>query len=186
MQVYRALKEMVSVVVEVDTAMTELRKVTDETEATYSKFLDNAASRAKKLGATLADVVTASADFARLGFGLEDAEKLADAAIVYKNVGDGIEDISQASESIIATLQAFSDEISPDEVMLIVDKFNEVGNNFAISSEGVGEVLLRSAAAMKAANNTLDETIALAAAANTIVQNPETVGEFAPNNTVMY
>lgn len=176
MQVYRALKEMVSVVVEVDTAMTELRKVTDETEATYNKFLDNAASRAKKLGATLADVVTASADFARLGFGLEDAEKLADAAIVYKNVGDGIEDISQASESIIATLQAFSDEISPDEVMLIVDKFNEVGNNFAISSEGVGEVLLRSAAAMKAANNTLDETIALAAAANTIVQNPETVG----------
>lgn len=176
MQVYRALKEMVNVVVEVDTAMTELRKVTDETEATYNKFLDNSASRAKKLGATLADVVTASADFARLGFSLEDAEKLADAAIVYKNVGDGIEDISQASESIIATLQAFNDEISPDEIMLIVDKFNEVGNNYAISSEGVGEVLLRSAAAMKAANNTLDETIALAAAANTIVQNPETVG----------
>lgn len=176
MQVYRALKEMVSVVVEIDTAMTELRKVTDETEATYSKFLDNAAARAKKLGATISDVVTASADFARLGYGLEDAEKLADAAIVYKNVGDGIEDISEASESIIATLQAFGDEISPDDVMLIVDKFNEVGNNFAISSEGIGKTLLRSAAAMHAANNTLDETIALATAANTIVQNPETVG----------
>ena len=176
MQVYRALREMVHVVVEVDTAMTELRKVTDETEATYNKFLDNAATRAKKLGATLSDVVTASADFARLGFSLDDAEKLADAAIVYKNVGDGIEDISEASESIIATLQAFSDEISPDEVMQIVDKFNEVGNNYAISSEGIGEALLRSAAAMHAANNTLDETIALATAANTIVQNPETVG----------
>lgn len=174
MQIYRALREMVSVVVEVDTAMTELRKVTDETEATYSKFLDNATVRAKKLGATLADIVTASADFARLGYSIEDAEKLADVAIVYKNVGDGIEDINEASESIIATMQAFG--ISADDAMSIVDKFNEVGNKYAISSEGVGEALLRSAAAMKAANNTLDETIALAAAANTIVQDPQKVG----------
>lgn len=174
MQVYRALREMVKTVAEVDAAMTELRKVTDETEATYSKFLDNASNRAKKLGTTLSDIVNASADFARLGYSIEDAEKLADVAIIYKNVGDGIEDINDASESIIATMQAFG--IKADEAMSIVDKFNEVGNNYAISSEGVGEALLRSAAAMKAANNTLDETIALAAAANTIVQDPEKVG----------
>ena len=98
--------------------------------------------------------------------------------------GDGIEDISEASESIIATMQAFG--ISASDAMSIVDKFNEVGNHYAISSEGVGEALLRSAAAMKSANNTLDETIALATAANTIVQDPEKVGEFAPNNAVMY
>ena len=60
--------------------------------------------------------------------------------------------------------------------MSIVDKFNNVGNNYAISSKGVGDALLRSAAAMRAANNTLDETIALATAANTIVQDPEKVG----------
>lgn len=49
-------------------------------------------------------------------------------------------------------------------------------NNYAVSSKGIGEALLRSASAMKAANNTLDETIALTAAANTIVQDPEKVG----------
>lgn len=171
---YQAVRKMVSAVIDLDTAMTELRKVTDESEETYNKFLENAAARTKTLGASLADTVTATADFARLGYGIADAEKLADAAIIYKNVGDGIEDISEASESIIATMQAFG--ISAEDAMSIVDKFNEIGNNYAISSEGVGEALLRSAAAMKAANNTLDETIALAAAANTIVQNPETVG----------
>lgn len=176
MAAYRAVRQMVSAVIELDTAMTELKKVTDESDATYNKFLENAASRAKKLGASLSDVVTASADFARLGFSIDQAEKLADAAIVYKNVGDGIEDITEASESLISTLQAFGDEVSADDVMSIVDKFNEVGNNYAISSEGIGEALLRSAAAMNAANNTLDETIALATAANTIIQNPETVG----------
>jgi TP901 family phage tail tape measure protein len=174
MAIFRAMKQMVSAVIEVDTAMTELKKVTNETDATYDRFLNNAASRAKQLGATISDIVTASADFARLGFNLGEAEKLADAATVYKNVGDGITDINTASESIIATMQAFGVEAT--DVMSIVDKFNNIGNNFAISSKGVGDALLRSASAMHAANNTLDETIALATAANTVVQDPEKVG----------
>lgn len=171
---WRAMKQMVSVVIEVDTAMTELRKVTDETESAYSKFLDTATTRAKVVGATLTDTITATADFARLGYDIDEASSLADAALVYKNVGDGIEDIAEASESVISVMQAFG--VSAKDAMQIVDKFNAVGNNFAISSGGVGEAMLRSAAAMKAANNTLDETIALAAAANTIVQDPQKVG----------
>lgn len=174
MAAYRAVRAMVESVIDLDTAMTELKKVTNETEATYERFLENATIRAKRLGAALSDTVTATADFARLGYGIEDAEKLADAAIVYKNVGDGIDDISTASESIIATMQAFG--VSAEDVMSIVDKFNDVGNNYAISSKGVGDALLRSAAAMHAANNSLDESIALATAANTIVQDPEKVG----------
>lgn len=174
MQVYRAMKEMVNVVAEVDAAMTELRKVTDETEATYSKFLDTAAVRAKAIGATISDTVNATADFARLGYSIADASVLADAAIVYKNVGDGIENISQASESIISTMQAFG--IEATNVMDIVDKFNIIGNEFAISSTGIGEALLNSAAALAAAGNTLDESIALITAANEVIQNPEKVG----------
>ena len=170
----RVIKQMVSNVVELDTAMTELKKVTEESDSTYEKFLTKATNRAKELGAALTDVVSATADFARLGFNLDDSAQLADAAIVYKNVGDGIEDIGDASESIISTMQAFG--VEADDVMSIVDKFNEVGNNYAISSKGVGDALLRSASAMKAAGNSLDETIALAAAANTVVQDPEKVG----------
>lgn len=172
----RTVKAMASNVVELDTAMTELRKVTDETEASYDRFLERATSRSKELGAALSDTVTATADFARLGYGISEAEKLADAAIIYKNVGDGIEDISTASESIIATMQAFG--VPAEQAMTIVDKFNEVGNKYAISSKGVGDALLRSAAAMKAAGNTIDETIALATAANTVVQDPDKVGKF--------
>lgn len=174
MQVYRAMKEMVHVVAEVDAAMTELRKVTDETEATYAKFLDTAAVRAKAIGATISDTVNATADFARLGHSIADASVLADAAIIYKNVGDGIENINQASESIISTMQAFGIEAA--NVMTIVDKFNIIGNKFAISSTGIGEALLNSASALAAAGNTLDESIALITAANEVIQNPEKVG----------
>jgi len=94
---------------------------------------------------------------------------------VYKNVGDGITDVNEASESLISTMQAFG--IEAKDAMLIVDRFNTIGNKFAISSGGVGDAMKRSAAAMHAAGNTIDETIALIAAANTVVQNPETVGK---------
>lgn len=105
---------------------------------------------------------------------MDESAELANAALIYKNVGDGIDDISDASESVISTMKAFNIEAS--NAMLIVDKFNEVGNNFAISSKGVGDALLRSASAMAAANNTLDETIALITAANSVVQDPDKVG----------
>lgn len=174
MRTVTELGEMVQAVEDVDTAMTELRKVTDETEATYTEFLDNAAVRAKELGATLADTVSATADFSRLGYTISEASELADAALVYKNVGDGIEDINDASESLISTMRGFNLEAS--EAMSIIDKFNEVGNKFPISSKGIGDALMRSAAALYVGNNTLEESIALVTAANSVVQDSDKVG----------
>lgn len=174
MYAVRSIRQMVTAVIDINGAMTELKKVTEETETTYQRFLTNAVSRAKELGATVSDTVSATADFARLGYSIDEASQLADAAIIYKNVGDGIEDISEASESVISTMQAFG--IAAEDAMLVVDKFNEVGNNFAISSKGVGDALMRSASALAAGNNTLDESIALITTANTVVQDPDVVG----------
>lgn len=173
-----ATKKMVATVIELDGAMTELKKVTDESDATYDRFLDNAGTRAKEIGASLTDVVAATADFARLGYNLNEASELAETAIVYKNVADGIENISDASSSIISTVKAFG--LETNQAMSIVDKFNEVSNNFAISSEGIGIAIQKSGAALHAAGNDLDESIALATAANTVIQNPEVVGKFCP------
>ena len=51
------------------------------------------------------------------------------------------------------------------------------GNNFAISSTGIGEAMQRSASALFEAGNTIDESIALITGANSVVQNPEQVGK---------
>lgn len=169
------VRRMITNVIELDSAMTELKKVTNETDAAYDNFLKGAASTAKQVGATLTDTVSATADFARLGYSVDEAAELAEAALVYKNVGDGMADINEASESLISTMQAFG--VEAKDAMLVIDKFNDVSNNFAISSSGIGQALQRSAAAMQAANNTLDQTIALITTANTIVQNPESVGK---------
>lgn len=170
----RGLKEMYQNVMDIDTAFTELKKVTDETDASYNKFLSNAASNAKEIGTTIDNYITSSADFARLGYNFDQSQELAKVANIYNVVGDEIADVNEATQSIISTMKAF--EIEADNSISIVDKFNEVGNNFAISSGGIGEAMTRSASSMAAANNTMDETIALITAANTVVQDAPRVG----------
>lgn len=59
------------------------------------------------------------------GYNIEQASDLAKAASVYYNVGDGLADIGEASDSIISTMHGFNIEAS--NAMGIVDKFNEVG-----------------------------------------------------------
>lgn len=173
-QIINAFKQMYHNVYNVNTAMTELKKVTDETDETYDEFLDNAGKKAQKLGTTISELVESTADFARLGFSFSESESLAEVANIYAVVGDEVEDIDTATKSIISTMAAF--KIEANDAITIVDKFNAVGNNFAISSGGIGEALQRSASSLAAANNTLDESIALITAANTVVQDADSVG----------
>lgn len=173
-QAINVTKKMFTTVKEIDSAMTELKKVTDETDATYKNFLKGAGSTAKELGSTIKDIVSSTSDFARLGYNFTDAQELAKVANVYSVVGDEIDNIGEATQSIISTMTAF--KVNANDAISIVDKFNEVGNRFAISSGGIGEALTRSASSLAAANNTLDESIALITGANTVVQNPESVG----------
>lgn len=172
--IFNSLGQIYQNVVQIDAAMTELRKVTDATSKEYIQFLDDAETRARRLGATLVETVNASADMARLGYDLQEASALADTAIVYSNVGDDVESIDEASKSIISTMQGFN--IEAENSMEIIDKFNEVANNYASSAGDIGEIVKRSAAAMNVANSTLDETIALGVTANEVLQDSDVVG----------
>lgn len=172
-EVISKLGEMVQNVKNLDAAMINLRKVTDETDASYDRFLTRATAKAKELGTTVVDLVDATTNFSRLGFSLSEAEELGQLATIYANVGD-LSSIDDATNSMISTMKGFG--IEAENASSILDKFNEVGNNFAISSGDIGEALQRSASSMAAANNTIDETIALITAANTVVQDATSVG----------
>lgn len=170
----RQLQGMAQEVIAVDTAMVELRKVTEATDAEFEDFLLSAAQTGRELGASISDVVNATSTFSRAGFNLPDAEELGRIATLYKNVGDGIT-IDSASESIVSVMKAFN--IEANDSISIIDKINKVSNEYAIDSGGLGESLQRVSSAMASANNTLDETIALTTVANEIVQDPLSVAQ---------
>lgn len=172
--VMRGVRGVYDAVVDLDTQMIELRKVTDETSVAYDQFLDRTYDKAIRLGTSVTELTEATANFARLGFSIGDAEELAELALVYKNVGDEIETVDDATQSIISTMKAF--DIQSQDASSIIDKFNEVSNNFAITAGRIGDSLQRSAASLAVANNTLDESIALTVASNNVIQDPDRVG----------
>ena len=182
--VVRGVTGLYDAVLDLDKAMVELRKVTDETDEAYSSFLSNAAKKSVEIGTVYSDFVNSAADFARLGYTFEEASKLSEVANIYSVVGDQVESVDQATSSIISTMKAF--DIEAENAITIVDKFNEVGNKFAISSGGIGDAMQRSAAALSEANNTIDESIALIVAANNVIQDPSVVGKHMPRNAVMH
>lgn len=151
------LRQMVNNVKEIDAAMTELKKVTNETSTTYNKFLKEAGTRASALGSTMTDLISSTADFAKLGYSVKDAAVLAENAIMYSNVGDL--DIQTATSDLVSATKAFG--IEAENVTKIVDSFNEVGNNYAISAQQIGEALQNSASSLVVAGNDIDQSIAM-------------------------
>lgn len=170
----QGLQQVYQNVVDIDSAMTELKKVTDETSGTYSKFLSEAGDRAKNLGVSISDVVNATADFARLGYNLEEATQISDSAVMFKQVGDGVQSMDDATSDIISAMKAFN--IEADKSLTITDRYNEVGNSFSITSAGVAEALKRSASSLHTAGNDIDQSIGMIVAANDVVQDPDSVG----------
>lgn len=169
-----AMRELWQNVQDVDAAMTELKKVTDLSDSNALEFMDKAAVKAKELGASMSGYINSVADWSRLGYKLDDAEMLADASQLYLNVGDDVDDINESTSTLISTVRAFKLEAS--DAAGVVDKLNEVSNNYATSAGDIGAALARSSAALFAGGNSLEESIALITAAQSTIQDAEKVG----------
>lgn len=173
--VYKILdyfKQMVVVVRELDTGMTNLKRVSEETEATYRGFMDSAAEKARNLGSTMQQVIDATTDFSRLGYSLQEASELANNALMYSNVGEI--DINQASSDMISALKAF--DIASTDSIHVVDVFNKLGNEFAVTAANIGEGLSQSASALAVAGNDFEESAAMITAITEITQDASSAG----------
>lgn len=172
-RIWAEIQKGVTYVREIDSALTELKKVTDETDETYAKFLKTMAQTGSEVGATVQDLTNMAASWARLGYSIEQAGELAKSTAVLLNVSE-FTDADTASEALISTIQAYG--YAAEDSMHVVDILNEIGNNFAISSDGIATALQDSASSLMAAGNNLEQSVAMIAAANKVLQDPNSVG----------
>lgn len=171
--IIRYIGETAKVVTNLNTKIIDLAKVSEATSNQIYKDFGSYADIAKEIGGTISDTIEATADWAKNGYNIPDAKELARVSQLYKNVGDNI-DISSANESLISTLKGF--QLEADQAEHIVDVFNEVSNNEAISSAGIGEALQQSAASFNAANTSLEKSVALITATNSVLQDTARTG----------
>lgn len=177
----QAIQSMYQNVVEVDTAMTGLYRVTDLTSEQYDALYDKMISSAKEYGSTLTDIVNSTADWVRLGFDANQANQLSEISAMYQHISDL--DYGVAVENLVTAYKGFQNQLltlySGDEVAAIeyiADIFNELGNNYAVSAEDVGAALTRSASALDLAGNTIQESAAMVTGITEVTQDPEKAG----------
>lgn len=162
------LKNGFNELVALDDAMVELKKVTDETNESYKNFYYQANDMAKQLGATTEEIINQTSSWAQLGYSMKDAINLAKESSILSTISPEM-DIEDAQKTLVSTMKAY--KIDADNVRDgISSKINEIGNNFAIDNNGIAEFLKRSSAAMAAANNTLEQNIALGVAGRLIAR----------------
>lgn len=170
-EIWAQIKQGVTYVKELDTALTEMRKVSNETVESLKEFQKTSFDIADSVGTTAAQIQNSTADWMRLGESIDEATESAQTSNILLNVSE-FEDISTATDALVSVSQAYEDFEKID----IVDKMNNIGNNYSIATDGIASALQRSASSLTTAGNSLDEAIALVTAGNSVVQDPESVG----------
>lgn len=163
-------KEGLSVVRELNTALTEMRKVSDESLQSLKNYQNTTFDVADAVGTTAKQIQTSTADYMRLGESIDEAAESAKTANVLLNVSE-FDNIEDATKSLVAMGQAYKDL----DKMTIVDKLNEVGNNYAISTDELATALQKSAATLSLMGNTIDEAASLVTTANATIQDADSV-----------
>ncbi len=181
MESARAIRAMYDNVLDVDTAMTELYRVTDLTNSQYDKLYQDMISGAKTYASTLDTIINSTAEWVRLGFDADTAEQLAEISTMYQNVTDL--DESTANENLVTAYKGFEKQLlelsnndSAAAIEMITDIYDKLGNEFAESAADVGDGLSKSASVLSQGGASIQEAAGMFTGIQEVLQNSSTSG----------
>lgn len=175
------LQEMFTNVQSVDTAMTELYRVTDLSSSKYEDLYSKMTESAKEYNSTLDDIINSTASWVRLGFDADTSERLSEITATYQQVTDL--DNGTAVENLVTAYKGFQTELTQmfngDEAKAIqysADIFDKLGNEFAVSAADVGNGLTKAASTLAMAGNTIQQSAGMVTGGTEVTQDPEKMG----------
>lgn len=169
--VINGIKRGVESVKELNTALTDMHKVSEESKQSLRNYQQTTFNTANEIGSTALQLQQSTADWMRLGESMDQAAESAKDATILYNVSE-FDNIDEATESLVSMSQAYKDLDKID----IIDVLNNIGNRYSISTDGLATALKDSASALVTANNDLNSAVALTTAGNAITQDPSKVG----------
>lgn len=172
-QIIHTVKDMIAEVTELDSALTELKKVTDLEGESLQKFTQDAYDAAEAVAKTGTEMVEAATEFAKAGYDENQILQLGELALMYTNIADEEVSAAESAEFMIAQMKAFN--IEAEDAIHIIDAVNEVANNFAVSSADIANNLGKSSAVMANAGNSYEEMIGLLTAGTEITRDASKV-----------
>ena len=178
--IMNGIKDMINEVMELDKALTELKKVTDLEGESLNKFVEEAYRAGDSVAKTGKEMVEAATSFAKAGYGEGEILELGKVAAMYTNIADEEISAADSADFIIAQLKAFNLEAEDTNKTLensyhVIDAVNEVSNNFAVSSADIATNMGKASAVMANAGNSIEQMIGLMTAGTEITRNASKV-----------
>lgn len=177
----RGIRSMFQNVLQVDTAMTELYRVTDLTEKQYSQLYDKMVAGAKKYNAALNDVISATAEWVRFGFDANLSEQLAELTVMYQHVTDL--DHKLATENLLTAYKGFQPSLDVQfdgdaaaAVEHILDVYDKLNNELPVTAAQVAEGVNKTASVLQEAGATFEQASALIVGGGSVTQDFDAMG----------
>jgi len=125
---------MLNVIVEVDSAMTDLRKVM-ALDTSFEQVLDSAIEKSHEFSKTITETLDAYTEFARQGFDQNQISDMADASLIASNVGE----MKSAEAAGYLTSAIIQFKMETEDAISVVDAWNNVSNNNATTVEKLAQ-----------------------------------------------
>lgn len=124
-------KDGVQSVIEMDSALADLNKVVDLSKSELLEMRNASVSLGKELGRNAVDVASGMAEFGRQYKDLEKIKEMTEASIIGANVMDNVTsgEVAKGLTTVITSLK-----LESSEAINIINKLNEVQNNYRVES----------------------------------------------------
>lgn len=170
-KVKRSFTEAIDTMKQVDTEMTAIQKVTGNTAAEMEKLGDTAYEAASKYGVAVTDYLESVGTFAKAGY-KDMSEDMAELATKTQLVGDVTSGI--ANQFLLSADAAFKFEGNVTALNTVLDKANEIENNYATSIQKMAEGFPIVANVASMANMSIDELMAALGTITAVTQESGT------------
>ncbi|WP_216638209.1 phage tail tape measure protein, partial [Brevibacillus brevis] len=155
----QALQALLSTIVDIDTKLTEMYKVLSS-DTNFNELMSNTVELANTYGRSLTEAQDALIEFGKAGFEAEQALQMTNATLLGANV-TGLK-TGQMAEYLTGALVQFN--LSAQESTKVIDKLNEVDNNFSVTSLGLAQSIAKAGESAQTFGVTLDELIGMTTA----------------------
>ena len=153
----RSFNEALATMKEVDTELVAIQKVTNNTDAEMASLSEHAYEIASQYGVAVADYLESVGTFAKAGY-KEMSEDMAELATKTQLVGDV--NSATANQFLLSADAAYKMKGNVEELSGVLDRANEIENNYATSIQKMAEGFPIVANVASMANMSIDETMA--------------------------
>lgn len=172
MEVVQAVRLAVDNVIELDSQLLELSKVSDLSADGLAKVTEEAYDLGKTVGKTGTQVLDAITTYKRAGFDLADSTKMAEDALKMVNVAEGIDDASESAQYLISIMKGYRDTSSAFSKK-ILDSINEVSNTKAVDFDNLADGAQRLSAVANQAGVSFDQMLGVLTGGYEVLGNME-------------